>query len=211
MNFLKFDNPIFAFLTRLCDIFILNILWVICSIPIVTIGAATTALYYSLIKINRERDSSISEMFFYSFKQNLKQACIMTMIFILGGLVLYVDIQICEIIDNAFGIIIKAVIIALLICWEMIISYAFPLLAQFDNTIKNTIKNAFIISISNMGKTLIVVILNTVPIILYCVFPYFFAVSLPFWLLGGIALIAVINTKMFVEIFDKYITNEEST
>ena len=93
MNFKIFDNPIFNVLTRVCDIFILNVLWIVCSIPIITIGASTTALYYSMLKINREADSSITGMFFHSFFQNLKQGCGLTIIYALSGLLLYVEVQ----------------------------------------------------------------------------------------------------------------------
>ena len=130
----KFDSPVYNALTRVCDIVILNALWTICSIPLITMGAATSALYYSMLKICRETDSSMTGMFFHSFRQNLRQGCGLTILFGASGLLLYVDIQLCQLINGMPGKALLALMIALLIVWGMIFSYTFPVLAQFDNT-----------------------------------------------------------------------------
>lgn len=209
MNLFQYDSAFSKGLTRVMDFLMLNVLWIICSLPIVTMGAATTALYYSMIKIVREKDSGIVKIFFHSFFQNLKQGCCLTIIFLIGGIALYWGIQTYSTIGSSFSTIAMTILIVLLIIWGIMFSYAFPLLAQFDNTIKNTIKNAFLISMSNLKKTLIVTVLNLVPIILYLGLPYIFALSLPFWLFWGIAIIAFFNTKIFVRIFDTYIVTDE--
>lgn len=211
MNLFKYDSALSNGLARVIDLLILNILWIICSLPVITLGVATTALYYSMLKIAREKDCGITKMFFHSFFQNLKQGCGLTILFLVSGIILCSGIQTYNIIGGLFGRIAIVVLFVLLFMWGVLFSYVFPLLAQFDNTIKNTIKNAFIISISNFGKTLIIVILNSVPIVLFLGLPHIFVVSLPIWMLWGFALIAFINIKMFVKIFDRYITNEEST
>ncbi len=211
MNLFQYDSAFFNGLARVTDFLILNVLWIICSLPIVTMGAATTALYYSMIKIVREKDSGIVKMFFRSFLQNLKQGCCLTIIFLIGGIVLYLGIQTYSTIGSSFSIIAMTILIVSLIIWGIIFSYAFPLLAQFDNTIKNTIKNAFLISISNFRKTLIITVLNLLPIILYLALPRIFVLSSPIWLLLGIAIIAFFNTKIFVKIFDNYIVTDAET
>ena len=68
----NYDNPIWRFVGRIWDLFILNLLWVLCSLPIVTFGASTTAMYYCTMKIARDRDSGgVLSMFFHSFKDRL--------------------------------------------------------------------------------------------------------------------------------------------
>ena len=209
MNLFKYDSALSNGLAHVVDLLILNILWIICSLPVITLGVSTAALYYSMIKLVREKDCGITKMFFHSFFQNLKQGCGLTILFLISGIILYSGIQTYSIIGGLFGKIAMVVLSVLLIMWGILFSYVFPLLAQFDNTIKNTIKNAFIISISNLGKTLIITVLNAVPIILLWGMPYILVVSLPIWLFWGIALIAFINSKLFVKIFDKYIATEE--
>ena len=205
MNLFKYDSAFSNGLARVIDLLVLNVLWIICSLPVITLGAATTAMYYSMIKIVREKDSGIVKMFFHSFFQNLKQGCCLTIIFLIGEIVLCSGIQTYSTMGGFFSRIAMIILIILLIIWGILFSYVFPLLAQFDNTIKNTIKNALIICISNFGQTLIVTALSSVPFILCLGFPYIFVASIPIWLFWGIAIIAFFNTKIFVKIFDKHI------
>lgn len=205
MNFFRYDNPVFNVLTRICDIFVLNILWLICSIPIITMGAATSALYYSMLKINRETDSSIVGMFFHSFRQNLKQGCGLTILFILSGLFLYIDFQVYKTIEGTISSVALVTLIVLIILWGMTFSYAFPVLAQFENTMIGTLKNAFLMSVLNLGKTIIILFLSALPFILLIGLPNVFVACFPIMLIFGIGAIAFINAKFFVHIFDKYI------
>lgn len=205
MSIFKIGSPIFNGLSRIFDFLLLNLLWILCSIPIITIGASTTALYYCMMKINREKDSGIVGMFFSSFRQNLKQGCILTIIFIFSGIVLFIDVQACKLMDGVFKNIIIIILLALAIIWGAMISYAFPLLAQFDNTVKNTLKNSLLLAISNIKKTIPIFILNAIPIVVFLRLPYIFVFCLPLLFTLGVALIAFINSKMLIGVFDKYI------
>ena len=209
MNLFNYDNPIFQALTRIFDVVILNILWIICSIPIITAGAATTALYYSLLKINRETDSSITGMFFKAFRQNLKQGCALTALFGISGLILYVDVQYSRALENSIGNILFVVFILTFVLWGMMVSYAFPLLAQFDNTIIGTLKNSFFMSIIHFWKTIIIVLLNASIPVVFFVLPELFILGIPVWLSFGIAGVGFINAKLFTKIFDSYIENSD--
>lgn len=205
MKLFNMHNPIFNFLTRVWDVMILNLLWVVCSVPIITIGASTTALYYSLLRIKRETDSSITGMFFHSFRQNIKQASVMTILFAFSGLFLYVDIEACKLLNGTLSNIIMVILFVLLMVWGMMLAYAFPILAQFDNTVIGTMKNAFHMSVGNIGKSIIICFLDAIPIILFMGMPYVFLICIPVLLTVGVAVIARINTGIFVRIFDKYI------
>ena len=74
MNFLKPDSPVMNFISTIVDIIILNLLFVICSIPIVTFGAAYSAKYYVAMKIMRGEDTGTIIPFFKAFARNFKQA-----------------------------------------------------------------------------------------------------------------------------------------
>lgn len=81
-NIFGIDNPLFVFIGKAVDILLLSILWLVLSLPVVTIGAASTALYYTMIKnVRRERGMLLKE-FFCSFKLNFKQSTIMTLVLI---------------------------------------------------------------------------------------------------------------------------------
>lgn len=67
------DNPIWRFMGKLVDVFILTLLWAVCCIPIITIGPASTAVYYVTLKLVRDEESYTVRSFFKSFKENFKQ------------------------------------------------------------------------------------------------------------------------------------------
>ena len=75
-SFFNYEGPFFNVLNRLSDLVILNVLWFICCLPIVTIGASTTALYYVTIKIVNDEDAYVAKNFFKSFRQNFLQSTV---------------------------------------------------------------------------------------------------------------------------------------
>lgn len=197
-------------MAKVADLMILNTLWLLCCLPIVTIGASTSALYYASLKIVRKEDTYPSRMFFHSFKQNLKQGTLMTLIFLVLAVFLFFDLQIVKGLENQFGNVLSIIFTILAVVLCMIVSYAFPVLAQFDNTTKHVIKNAFLMSITHLGNTILIVILNVLPWAMLLKLPELFVMILPFWLLLGFSLIVRINSRMFVKIFNRYIPAEEN-
>lgn len=89
----NYDNPVWRFVGKLGDLILLNILWIICSIPIFTIGASTTAVYYVTLKLVRDDDGYTIKSFFRSFKENFKQATALWLMFLVTGLVLLFDLR----------------------------------------------------------------------------------------------------------------------
>ena len=87
----NYDNPVWRFIGKLGDLIILNILWIVCSIPVFTAGASTTAVYYVTLKLVRDEDDSTIRSFFRSFKSNFKQAALAALI--LTGVVLFLGLD----------------------------------------------------------------------------------------------------------------------
>ena len=88
----NYDNPVWRFIGKLWDVLVVNILWIICSIPVVTAGASTTAMYYVTLKLARDEDGYTIRSFFKSFKENFKQATAIWLIFLLTGMLLAFDL-----------------------------------------------------------------------------------------------------------------------
>ena len=91
MNFLKPDSPVMNFLSILADLIILNLLFIICSLPIVTFGAAYSAKYYVAMKIMRGEDTGTIIPFFKAFGRNFKQATVSWMIMLLAIALILLD------------------------------------------------------------------------------------------------------------------------
>ena len=91
MKFFSYESKFSQLLLKLCYACYLNLLWFLCSIPIFTVGAATTALYYASLQIVRDEDSHVGRLFFRSFKENFRQATAIWLILLAAGLFLSAD------------------------------------------------------------------------------------------------------------------------
>ena len=163
MKFFSYESKFSQLLLKLCYACYLNLLWFVCSIPIVTIGASTTALYYASLKVVRDEDSHVAALFFRSFRQNFKQATVLWLILLGAGLFLGADGYILyhlRLSSNGtmavMWTLILAVVIAAAVVWVIVAEYVFPLLASVANTNKAMLKNAFLIGTHYLFATILV-------------------------------------------------------
>ena len=198
------DNWIMRFFSRIFDIVILNFTFIICCIPIITIGASLSVMYSITLKIVRNEESHIIRGFLKAFKQNFKQGTVIGMIAIIITFFITVDLRIIGIIgDDKFKVL--QVLCYVLAIWAYIIFlYAFPLLAKFKNTTKEVFKNSFILSVINLKWTILLILLN-IPFVLML-----FYSGLSMFLLFTILIIcgfsglALIQSFIFGKVFEKY-------
>lgn len=168
----NYNNPVFRFFIKVGYIWWLNILWLICSIPIFTIGASTTALVYSCMKLQTD-SGYVTENFFKSFKENFKQATGIWMIYLIIGVALIGDLIYWNLTDHSSLKLVWAVTIALLIPYCYSLLYVFAIQSKFVNTVKNTIHFALVLPLKHLKYTFpmlvivgIVVYLNAVTIVM---------------------------------------------
>lgn len=190
------------FLTIVCDIVILHFLWLLTSLPVLTIGASTTALYYTTMKCIRNGQGGVVKMFFKSFKDNFKQATGIGILALLAGFVCAFDMWFA-INRNIRIMMVIFTIMSLLYLFTVL--YVFPLQAQFENTIKATIRNAFLMSIKNLPWTLLMVAITAV-ILVGC---YFSSTVLGLMLICAAGLHAYLCSLVFVHVFREYMPEEE--
>lgn len=141
-NFFNIDNPIWKFIGNLWDFFVLSVLWLVCSIPIVTIGASTTALYYVTLKMASDQEGKLWQQFFHSFRQNWKEATVIWLGLLAVGIVLGIDLfyGLTGGTNLASAVLVFAVVAgALYLC---LLSFVFPLLARVDNKPMAVVKMA---------------------------------------------------------------------
>lgn len=208
-NIFNENNMVLKFFGRMGDLMVLNVLWLVSSLPLVTLGASTTALYYTTLKLVRGEEAYLGRMFFHSFRQNWKQGTLLELLFLLIGGFFGLDIQIVRTMDGTAG---KGLLLLLLVfgcLFLMTVSYAFPLLAQFENTLKGTLKNAFFLSVWHLPYTAVIVVLNLIPLLLFLLFPTGFLMSAILWVVLGFAVLAYANTHLFVRIFKRYMPETE--
>lgn len=161
-NFLNPENGFFSFMGKAFDMFVLNLLWLILCIPIVTIVPATTALYYAVVKvIRRERSYAVKE-FFRSFKRNFRQGSIFSMIGVVAFLIMYIDFRYAWLLlqeQQSSGSMMLGIflVIAFLICG--IFLYLCPILSRFDMPFGRLFKSSFFMSTKHMPTTVVLLVL----------------------------------------------------
>ncbi len=163
MKFFSYESRFSQILLKLCYACYLNLLWMLCSIPIVTIGASTTALYYASLKIVRGEESYAGRMFFRSFKENFRQATQLWLILLGVGLFLgadgYILYHLRQSSTGTLAVIwtvILAVVIAAAVLYVIVLEYVFPLLASVSNTNRAMLKNSFLIGTHYLFATILV-------------------------------------------------------
>ena len=152
MNLFSYDSRFTQLLMKLVFSSYLNILWFICSLPIFTIGAATTALYYASLKIIRNEEGNVTKTFFKAFKENFRQSTVIWLIMLGIGLFLAFDFYVLYNLRlntampmAAFWTILLAILIGAIIIYLIVLFMICPLAASVINTTPNMFKNAFLI------------------------------------------------------------------
>lgn len=202
-GFFNADNKLWSAVNSAVDAILLNIMWLFTCIPIFTIGAATTAFYYTTHKVIRNQRSGIWKEYWTAFKGNFKQATKTWLIFLAIFAVFYFDISICiEYLKAGEKIGIMAYffygLLAVVLIWFM---YVFAYMARFEDTIKTTLKNAAIMAFTNPVYSLIVLVLVAVTLYVCWVMMLFS------WFIPAIAMVFI--NLVLEKVFRKYMTEEE--
>jgi uncharacterized membrane protein YesL len=202
-GFFNADNKLWSSVNSAVDAILLNIMWLITCIPIITIGAATTAFYYTTHKVIRNQRSSIWKEYWSSFKGNFKQATKTWLIFLVLFVVFYYDISLCTEYLKAgermgtmayFFVVLAAVALV----WFM---YVFAYMARFEDNIKATLKNgAIMMFASPLSSLLVMVILGAA--LYVCWWLMLFT-----WFVPALAMVLI--NLVLEKVFRKYMTPEE--
>ena len=201
MRFFSYDSKFGQLFLKLSYGCCLNVIWLVCCLPIVTIGASTTALYYTSFKIAKNEGSFITTMFFRSFRQNFRQATIIWLIMLVSGLIIGADAILLYRLRAASAgtaaviwTLLLAVIFACMIAYAIVLAYIFPLLSIASNTTANMFKNAFLIGTHYLFVTLLVFFIH------YAMFFLVVNVFTPLIIFGE-GLCAVISAHLLLKIF----------
>ena len=198
------DSPIMRFLSKVCDLMILNVMCIICCLPIVTAGASITALYTITMKMVRGEESYIFKGFLKAFKENFKQSTIIWLIMAVLGIFVFVDYQAASLLPENMSNLFRILIGALIIFYLMVLSYIFPYTARFANNIKNIFKNSLLIAILNLPWTILVIALPIALGFLTFLTTTTLVYGSMLWMLLGFAVVAYIESMIFRRVFAKY-------
>lgn len=199
MGIFSYDGKVFHLLRRMTDFLCLGFLTLICCIPIVTIGASVAAMYAMAFKLVRHEECYVGRQFFRAFRENFKKATILWLILAVVGLLFYVDFRILDVVELQNEDILRKGLFVILVVCAVIGSYFLPLQSYFENTVKNTVKNACIMGIANPVYSLIIIILCFAPSLLV----YYYPITIPFVLLFGFSVICYLHALIFQRVFQR--------
>lgn len=157
-------GPVMEFLTLVADMMILNLLWILCSLPIVTMGASTAALHYCVRKLACH-EGDVAKNFWHAFQENFKQATALWLLALLAGAVMAADFSLLLCITFPGKTIVMLLLGLFLILCILMTAYIFPLQSRFKNTVRGTLVNAFCFSLRYPDKA----ILMSIPTVIYVV------------------------------------------
>ncbi len=204
-NVLNIDTPFFRAMGKIGDIFLLNFIFVITSIPLITLGASITALMTIAIKMTTNKENYIVSGYLKAFRSNFKQATVIHILLAVLGGILFFDLHFWVSLQNksAGFMIIISVIPIMVYC--MVLLYVYVQQAIFENRITATIRNALLMAVKNLPGTLL---LGIVVIAIICVMYFFDSVRI-FMVLYGFGLLGYGMAVVYRYIYREYLDESE--
>ena len=165
-NLLSPDSMFMRAMSRIGDLLILNFIFLLTSIPVITIGAAGTALYTVCFRFETEREAGVIRSYFRAFKDNWKQATAIWLILVLCGGTACFNAYLFYSMSGMFryAALLFPILFALVVFAGC---YAFPLLSQFDNSVMQTLKNALALSLGFLPRSILITAVDVTPDLKY--------------------------------------------
>ena len=197
------DSPLMQMLTRIGDMILLNLLFLLCCIPVVTAGASIAAMHKMMQEIVYDVDSSTVKGFFRAFKANFKQATILWIIILVIMLSLGCDVLLITTYFSGsesvkWMFVLLAVLAALVCC---VLAYMIPLLVRYENTLREHLTNAAVLAIIKLPRTICLVALNLLPAIIFALSVNVFFHTLIFWLFVGFTFTTYLEVLLLKPVF----------
>lgn len=204
------EGPVGRVLSRFTDLLTLSVLWILCSIPLITVGASTTALYTMALRMVRNEEGKISEGFFRAFKDNFKDATIIHLILTALTFLTIFYVMVIGVLPERMQTFFYGASLLFIVLLLMEIQFVYPVQARFSNTIWNIMKFAWVMAAGHLPVFLLTVLITGLPLWTLLLSTGLFIRSFPAWVLLGPGLIAWLNSYLFHYCFKKYIPDEEA-
>ena len=198
MNIFSMNTSFMRGIRKLVELMYVGVLWFLCSVPIVTLGAATAAMYEVLLKVAKNHEGYFTRSFFEAFKGNLKQGICIWVPIMLAGILFTVNLFYYWVLGNGDFMLQTAVFAILLVVVASLFSYVFPVMAKFENTAMGHVRMAAMLALRNPGWTVILIVIQ-----LLTLFAVWFFVYFPLLFIMGFS--GYVQAVIFNHIFDRLI------
>lgn len=202
MNFSS-DSKFMNFCGKLVELAKINLLWILCCLPIVTVGASTTAMLSCLYAYKAGEDCG-GKAFFGAFRKCFGKATVLWLLIAFFGAMLALDYYIVAYLEFPGRMAVIGVIFFFAFALVLVSGMIFPLLSQFPGTIKEMVVNAVLLSLANLPKMLLVTAMNVLPVLLLVLLPQVFVLLGFVWIICGFALMGLYDITVIEKIFGQF-------
>ena len=203
-NLFHYENPFIQFLVRVGDLMILNALFILCSLPVVTLGASLTAMHRVTQNMLFEQEEPIIKSFFRAFRQNFKQSTLAWLVELVVIVSLVCDVLlVMAYFDGGLAKAMYILVAVLAILVAGVFSYLMPLIARYENGMRQQVNNAVVLAIIKLPKTVLLTLLNLLPVILLLISVPVFVQTLIFWVIIGFAFVSFLTSSILKPVFQQ--------
>ncbi len=197
---LNINSPVFQFLNTFTEFVLLNAVFLITCIPLITIGASITALYTVTLREARGEEGYLVRSYWKAFLENFRKSTLLFLVYFASGCVLLFNLVFWLQMQTPAGNLLLTGICLLSLLWLVSLLYVFPLQARFENSLSQTLRNALLLALSNRLCTVVILLLFLAAAALFCLTSVFRL----FLLVFGFAFLAYCNSFFFLKVFRKY-------
>ena len=196
------ESPFMQLLTRVGDMIILNLLFLICCVPIVTVGAATAALHKVSQDIVHDTDSGTVKTFFRAFRDNFRQATALWLMMLVFAAAMGCNyLLISGFVAGTPALVLKALLAAAIVLVLLLAAYMFPLMVRYRNTMRELAVNALILAVVKLPRTAGLLLLSALPVVVMVLSMETFLKTLIFWLSIGFGFTAYMAATLLKPVF----------
>lgn len=194
------DSKFMNFCTKLVELTKINLLWLICCLPVFTAGAATAAMLTALYA-HRAGEACGSKVFFAAFRSAFRRATVLWVLILFAGVMLVLDYVIVAQLTFPGRMAVIVLLFFLAFALVLFSGMIFPLVSQFPGTVKDMVINAILLSLAHLPKMLLVTAMNLLPLLLALILPQVFLLLGFVWLVCGFALMGLYDITVIEQIF----------
>lgn len=203
-NLFSPDSVFMRAMSRIGDLMLLNLLFLLTCIPIVTVGAAVTAMYSVTFRFDTDSEGSVIKSFLRAFRADWNQATAIWVIVLLCGDSSCFNMLLLSRLPGIFSFV--SVLFALLLVLVLLTAgFVFPLLSQFDNPVMVTLKNAFALSLGFLPRSVLIAVVNLFPLIVLLADVYVFFQTAFIWSAIFFAAAAYLNTQILKPVLGRFL------
>ena len=203
------DSRLMRILITACNLVILNLLWILTSLPIVTMGASNSAMYAVIFQLLDDGSDSVILPYFRAFRANFRQSTLVWIPMALVTAILVIDAL--YIVNNDVSALLWIPFALVLLVLLAMTSYVFGLIPRFDNELRDILRNSLLIFLMNIFPSLSMILVQAIPLLFFFFLPSFFLRIGILWLGFGVSLFSYVNGSTMLRIFKKYLPKETET